>query len=245
MSRALELARQARHTSPNPPVGAVLVKDGRIVGEGFTSSPGGPHAERVALSDAGDQAQGSTLYVTLEPCSHLGRTPPCTEAIIQAGIRQVHVALLDPNPLVNGQGMQALRESGVTVVKEHIDGAGELVEAHTVHSVEGRPFVALALGLGGELLSDQERRFEESISSNGEAVEPLVRSISDATKSSYLISAGRDWELEPALGEILRRGLVDKILAAPSAPLPPGFVVRDRRETPQPHIIAYPSQSED
>ena len=102
MGRALELARQAHGTSPNPPVGAVLVKDGRVVGEGYTRPPGGPHAERVALQEAGDEARGAILYVTLEPCSHTGRTPPCTEAIIQAGVRQVHMALLDPNPLVHG-----------------------------------------------------------------------------------------------------------------------------------------------
>ena len=88
MERALDLARQAAgSTSPNPAVGAVLVKDGRIVGEGHTQPPGGPHAEVVALLEAGAAAKGSTLYVTLEPCCHLGRTPPCVHALVEAGVR--------------------------------------------------------------------------------------------------------------------------------------------------------------
>jgi pyrimidine deaminase RibD-like protein len=243
MGRALELARQARGTSPNPPVGAVLVKDGRVVGEGYTRPPGGPHAERVALQEAGDEALGAILYVTLEPCSHTGRTPPCTEAIIQAGVRQVHMALLDPNPLVHGGGVRALAAGGVTVVTDPIDGAEELIEPHAIYSVEGRPFVALALGLNGDLPGELEQRFDQSIPSGGE-VDLLVQSISDASKSSYLVLASKDWESEPEVREILKLGLVDKVLAAPKTVLPPGFQVTDRRTTPEPHIIAYPSPTE-
>jgi diaminohydroxyphosphoribosylaminopyrimidine deaminase/5-amino-6-(5-phosphoribosylamino)uracil reductase len=116
MQRAIELARQARgKTKPNPPVGAVLVKNGHIVGEGSTQPAGQAHAEIMALRQAGDQARGSTLYVTLEPCSHFGRTPPCADALIEAGISEVHLAVLDPNPLVNGAGARRLKEHGVTV----------------------------------------------------------------------------------------------------------------------------------
>ncbi|MDQ2744070.1 MAG: bifunctional diaminohydroxyphosphoribosylaminopyrimidine deaminase/5-amino-6-(5-phosphoribosylamino)uracil reductase RibD, partial [Chloroflexota bacterium] len=102
MARALILAREARgHTHPNPPVGAVLVRRGEVVGEGRTQPAGGAHAEVVALSGAGQRARGADLFVTLEPCTHWGRTPPCADALIAAGIRSAHIALLDPNPVVN------------------------------------------------------------------------------------------------------------------------------------------------
>lgn len=116
MKQALALAKQAEgQTSPNPPVGAVVVKNGRIVGKGFHRKAGEPHAEVEALRDAGTQAQGATLYVTLEPCNHHGRTPPCTEAIIAAGIKQVYYAIEDPNPHVAGHGRFRLKEAGLEV----------------------------------------------------------------------------------------------------------------------------------
>ena len=116
MRRALELARAAvGSTSPNPPVGAVVVRDGQIVGEGHTQPAGGEHAEKVALRQAGELARGSTLYVTLEPCSHHGRTPPCTDTIIAAGAAEVRASLLDPNPEVSGSGVEQLRKSGIPV----------------------------------------------------------------------------------------------------------------------------------
>ncbi|GAG44348.1 unnamed protein product, partial [marine sediment metagenome] len=109
MERALALAAQALgRVSPNPAVGAVLVRDGQVVGEGFTRPPGGPHAEVVALAQAGEAARGSTLYVSLEPCCHRGRTPPCTEAIIAAGVAEVQMAILDPDPNVSGRGRKEL-----------------------------------------------------------------------------------------------------------------------------------------
>ena len=104
MSRALSLARLAQgQVSPNPAVGAVIVRDGEIVGQGYTRPPGADHAEIVALKQAAEKARGATLYVTLEPCCHSGRTPPCTKSIIEAGIAEVHYALADPNPLVCGK----------------------------------------------------------------------------------------------------------------------------------------------
>lgn len=116
MQRALELAQQATgQTSPNPLVGAVIVKEDVIVGEGCHRRAGTSHAEVNALTMAGEQAQGATIYVTLEPCSHYGRTPPCTKAIISAKIRKVVIAVLDPNPLVSGRGVQELRAAGVEV----------------------------------------------------------------------------------------------------------------------------------
>ncbi len=116
MRRALELAERARGlTSPNPMVGAVLVAGGVVVGEGFHRAAGAPHAETEALAAAGARARGATLYVTLEPCAHQGRTPPCASAIVAAGVRRVVVATGDPNPLVAGSGLDALRAAGVEV----------------------------------------------------------------------------------------------------------------------------------
>src|SRR5437588_433292 len=109
MARALRLAERARgHCSPNPAVGAVVVRDGRIVGEGWTQPPGQAHAEVEALRRAGEAARGATLYVTLEPCSHFGRTPPCVRAIVEAGVAEVHAAVGDPNPCVDGDGFRQL-----------------------------------------------------------------------------------------------------------------------------------------
>ncbi|HHY28358.1 MAG TPA: bifunctional diaminohydroxyphosphoribosylaminopyrimidine deaminase/5-amino-6-(5-phosphoribosylamino)uracil reductase RibD [Desulfitobacterium dehalogenans] len=116
MSRALELASLAMgKTSPNPLVGCVIVKDGAIVGEGYHQKAGSPHAEVHALKAAGQHAQGATAYVTLEPCSHFGKTPPCADALIKAGIERVVVSMVDPNPLVGGQGIARLREAGIQV----------------------------------------------------------------------------------------------------------------------------------
>ena len=155
MRRALELARSVLGaTSPNPAVGAVLVKNGRLVGEGATQSPGEPHAEVMAIRDAGTSAAGATLYVTLEPCSTLGRTPPCTDAIAQAGIVEVVVATGDPDPRVDGRGIQLLRAAGLTVRAG--DGAEEArrhYEAYTHHRRTARPFVILkfAASLDGKI----------------------------------------------------------------------------------------------
>jgi diaminohydroxyphosphoribosylaminopyrimidine deaminase / 5-amino-6-(5-phosphoribosylamino)uracil reductase len=117
MDQALKLAERGRFTvSPNPMVGAVIVRGGRAVATGFHRNAGGPHAEAAALAEAGDRAAGADLYVTLEPCAHLGRTPPCTDAILAAGIRRLVVAAPDPNPLVAGRGFSALRRGGVRIL---------------------------------------------------------------------------------------------------------------------------------
>ncbi len=117
MHRCLQLAQQAAgQTAPNPMVGAVVVQAGQIVGEGFHPAAGQPHAEVFALRAAGDRAQGATLYVNLEPCSHYGRTPPCADAVIAAGIQRVVIGMADPNPLVAGQGIAKLRAAGLTVI---------------------------------------------------------------------------------------------------------------------------------
>jgi diaminohydroxyphosphoribosylaminopyrimidine deaminase/5-amino-6-(5-phosphoribosylamino)uracil reductase len=117
MSLAIQMAQEVKGaTFPNPAVGAVIVKNGNIVGKGATSYCGGPHAEKNALDAAKAKARGATLYVTLEPCCHFGKTSPCTCAIIDAGIRRVHVSIKDPNPLVQGKGIRSLRKRGIEVV---------------------------------------------------------------------------------------------------------------------------------
>ncbi len=116
MNMALKLAKKARgRTSPNPLVGAVVVKNGRVVGSGFHEKAGKPHAEIVALNQAGGEAKGAVLYVTLEPCTHFGKTPPCVDKIIQSGIKEVVVGMIDPNPVNNGRGIDILRRCGMKV----------------------------------------------------------------------------------------------------------------------------------
>ena len=155
MHRALELVRQAiGSTSPNPAVGAVIVQDGRIVGEGFTQPAGRDHAEIVALTQAGEKARCSTMYVTLEPCPHKGRTLPCTEAILRAGVSEVHFSTIDPNPLVSGKGLRELQEKGVKVhTGQGEDLSRRLNEAYFKYITHGTPFVTakFAASLDGKI----------------------------------------------------------------------------------------------
>ena len=155
MRMALSLARKGLGgTSPNPMVGAVLVKAGKIVGKGYHKKAGGPHAEVAALSDAKEEAKGSVLYVNLEPCVHLGKTPPCADALIEAGIKKVVVSMLDPNPLVNGKGVQKLRKAGIDVKVGLLEEeAKRLNEAFIVSMERKRPFFTLkaALSLDGKI----------------------------------------------------------------------------------------------
>ena len=155
MRRALRLAAQGRHASPNPMVGCVLVSDaGQIVGEGWHPQAGQPHAEVFALRDAGDKARGATAYVTLEPCAHHGRTPPCAEALLAAGIKRVVAAMADPDQRVAGQGFGKLRTGGVEVMV----GVGEaeakaLNAAYLKHRTTNLPWVVLktAMTLDGKI----------------------------------------------------------------------------------------------
>lgn len=145
MRRALHLAEKSKgFTAPNPMVGAVIVKDGKIVGEGYHRRAGENHAEVNALHRAGIYAQGATVYVTLEPCSHYGKTPPCADALIRAGVKEVYIAITDPNPKVNGGGIKKLEDAGIPV---HVGLCGKdafyLNEVFFTNQKEKRTFIAL------------------------------------------------------------------------------------------------------
>ena len=159
MRRALTLAAEGRFsTSPNPRVGCIIAHGGQIVGQGFHLKAGGPHAEVHALRQAGENARGATAYVTLEPCSHYGRTPPCAEALIQAGVSRVVAATADPNPQVAGKGLAMLSAAGIRTESGLLETeARELNRGFLSRIERGRPFVRLkcAASLDGKTaLSD-------------------------------------------------------------------------------------------
>jgi diaminohydroxyphosphoribosylaminopyrimidine deaminase/5-amino-6-(5-phosphoribosylamino)uracil reductase len=155
MSRALALAERARGlTSPNPMVGAVVVAGGQVVGEGFHAAAGSPHAEIEALAAAGHRARGATLYVSLEPCTHWGRTPPCAPAVVSAGVRRVVAALQDPNPKVAGRGLELLRGAGVEVTLGVLQAQAAAQNRVFLTAMrQGRPHVLLkaAMTLDGKI----------------------------------------------------------------------------------------------
>src|SRR3954471_18989707 len=161
LHRAIELACEARgHTSPNPLVGAVIVKNGRVIGEGFHSAAGQPHAEREAIANSREDPAGATLYVSLEPCCHRGRTPPCTEAIIQAGIARVVVASEDPSEKASGRGLGILRDEGirVDVCSGRCNSEARLInQPFRKHAKTGRPLVVwkAAMTLDGKVATSR------------------------------------------------------------------------------------------
>src|ERR1700761_1305423 len=161
MQEALALAAEGQgRTSPNPAVGAVLVRNGAVIGRGFHTWQGKDHAEIVALREAGEAARGSTLYVTLEPCAHQGRTGPCAEAVIKAGVKEVVAAMMDPNPQVAGRGFERLREAGIPAVMDesHSEGAARLNEPFIHYMRTGLPLVTVkaALTLDGKIAAPQD-----------------------------------------------------------------------------------------
>jgi diaminohydroxyphosphoribosylaminopyrimidine deaminase / 5-amino-6-(5-phosphoribosylamino)uracil reductase len=198
MRRALELAALGSGlVSPNPMVGAVIVRDGLVVGEGWHEGPGKPHAEVVALATAGDLARGATLYSTLEPCDHVGRTPPCTRAIIDAGLAGVIASTSDPNPVVDGRGFERLRASGIDVETGVLEDASRrLNAAFERHVVTGRPFVTLktAASLDGKTAArDRSSRWI-----TGEAAREDVQRLR-AAADGIVVGAGTVIDDDPSL----------------------------------------------
>ena len=149
MQLALDLAKQGEFTTtPNPSVGCVLVNDGKVVGKGFHAKAGEPHAEVMALREAGEKARGATAYVTLEPCSHFGRTPPCAKGLVEAGVSKVIAAMCDPNPQVAGKGLQILSDAGIqSAVGLLEENAEQLNKGFLKRMRTGKPFVQLKLAM--------------------------------------------------------------------------------------------------
>jgi diaminohydroxyphosphoribosylaminopyrimidine deaminase/5-amino-6-(5-phosphoribosylamino)uracil reductase len=184
LDRALELAERGRGTTkPNPVVGAVIARAGEVVGEGWHERPGGPHAEIAALEAAGDRARGSTLYLTLEPCAHHGRTPPCVDAVIEAGVARVVVAVGDPDERTNGRGFKRLRAAGVEVELPggHLEWRARVQnEGYRTWASRGRPFVTYkaAITLDGRMTvpgsrwvsGEESRRFVHELRATSDAV---------------------------------------------------------------------------
>jgi len=191
MDLAFRLAQKAKgETSPNPMVGALVVKNGRIVGKGYHKKAGLAHAEAVALDDAGQKADGAILYVTLEPCAHFGRTPPCVEKIIKSGIKKIIVGMLDPNPLNNGRGIQMLKAQNIKVEVGFLeDKLKQLNEVFIKYITKKIPFVTVKVGqsLDGKIAtstgdskwitSDKARVYAHRIRSNYDAIMVGVNTI--------------------------------------------------------------------
>ncbi len=214
MDEAFALARRGLGaTSPNPTVGAVLVRDGEVVGRGFTGIT--RHAEIVALDDAGDKAQSATLYVTLEPCAHFGRTPPCTGALIQAKIARVVAAVEDPNPLVHGEGLRKLAEAGIAVelAAEYAREAEEVNEAFFHAMRTGLPLVTLksAVTLDGKIAAPQDNSGWITSERAREHVQE-IRHFSDAIVTGIGTVLGDDCRLTDRTGKPRSRPLLRIVL---------------------------------
>lgn len=183
MRLAIEEAKKGTgRTSPNPCVGAIIVREGTIVGRGFHRKAGTPHAEIHAIQDAGADTAGATLYVTLEPCNHTGRTPPCTKAILEAGLSRVVVGMLDPNPSVTGGGCQYLTSHGVEVDNGLLEECKAINRPFIKHSMTGLPWIVMKAGMsldgkisyakgqGGRITGEQSRQFTHKLRNSLDAI---------------------------------------------------------------------------
>ncbi len=229
MRRALDLAQQqGKYASPNPKVGAVVVAQGRIVGEGAHRQYGGLHAEALALRKAGSRARGATLYVTLEPCSHYGKTPPCVDAVIESGVRRVVACMRDPYPLVQGRGFQRLEAAGVRVERGLLEKEARQMNGAFLESIRrGRPRVLLkaAISLDGKIATvsgaskwitgDKARRRAHLLRSQADAILVGSRTVLKDDPSLDVRLPGfhrRDgWPLRVVLDSGLRTPLTARI----------------------------------
>lgn len=220
MRRALELAAEGLgRVWPNPSVGCVIVRDGQVVGEGRTADGGRPHAEPVALEQAGSRARGATVYVTLEPCSHWGRTPPCSDALVEARVGRVIMAVRDPDPRVDGKGRAQLADAGISVEVGMLEAEAEEVNAGFFHRLRhGRPLVGVTAAHGNALRAVSQR-WDAVMAHPAFAVatQPAVAMAFDDLKS--VIDEGR-WHLHHGEGPLSvprgrqRRGTLRAALAA-------------------------------
>jgi len=233
MARAIVLARRGLgRTSPNPPVGAVVVRGGRVVGEGWHRRAGGPHAEIVALRRAGARAAGATLYVTLEPCAHFGRTPPCVDAVLAAGVARVVVGAGDPNPRVRGRGLRRLRRAGVRVATGVLAAEAEAVAGWFRTAVaRRRPYVLLKLAASAD--GRIATAAGESRWVSGPRARAAVHRLRDRV-DAVMVGAGTVRADDPALTCRLRGGRDPvRVIVAGRLRVPPGArVFRQRSSAP-------------
>lgn len=245
-NRAITLASKAKGmTSPNPMVGAVMVKNGRIIAENYHRKPGTPHAEALVIKEAGEGAKSSILYVNLEPCCHTDkRTPPCTKAIINAGIKRVVIAMKDPNPKVSGKGIKELKQAGVEVISGVLEEkAKKLNESYIKYITTKRPFVILkvAMTLDGKI-ADQEGQSKWITGEKARRMVHRLRSRVDAIMTAIGTVKADDPELTARIkgGRNPKRIVIDPNLEIPlnakMLHIPPETIIvtKDRGETNKP-----------
>lgn len=220
MRKSISLALKAKgKTFPNPLVGALIIKNGRIVGRGYHKKAGLPHAEVEAIEDAGKKAKGSSLYVTLEPCTHYGRTPPCVDKILEAGIKRVFVGMVDPNPVNNGRGIRLLREHGIKVEVGLLeDGLRRINQPFIKYITKKMPFITVKVGqsLDGKIAtkdgdsrwitSDESRALSHRLRAYYDAIMVGVNTV--IRDNPLLVSDGCDRQL--------KRIIVDSRLGTPA-----------------------------
>lgn len=259
MRRALELAARGEYSArPNPCVGCVLVRDGEIVGEGFHLRAGGPHAEAEALRMAGERARGATAYLNLEPCAHHGRTPPCADALIAAGVRKVVAALRDPYPKVAGQGFERLRAAGIEVEEGLLAAEARwLNRGFLSHYERGRPWVRLKVAMsldGRTALPDGRSQWITGEAARADNMRFRARAGALLTGRGTVIKDDPRLTVRldppepflPPLRVVLDSGLRVPVSArvlneeAPTLLIADQAVVRDRRAEHDPNILAVP-----
>lgn len=248
MKMALRLAKKALgRTSPNPMVGAVIVKDGKVIAEDYHKKAGQPHAEALAIETAGDYARGATLYVNLEPCCHTAkRTPPCTKAIISSGINSVVISMQDPNPKVSGQGIEELEKAGIEVTCGVLEyQARRLNEAYIKHITTGKPFATLkvAMTLDGKIAqpdghskwitSAKSRRMVHKMRSASDAVLTAIGTVkADDPEFTARIQDGKN-PIRVVIDPNLETPVDAKILKTPPATI----IVTKRRDANMPEGV--------
>ncbi len=236
-----EAAKGLGRTSPNPAVGAILVRAGRVVARGHHARAGGPHAEVVAIRAAGLRARGADLYTTLEPCDHYGKTPPCSMAVLEAGVRRVLVGSADPNPIVNGKGIARLRAAGVEVVEEVLREECDALNAHWFKYIrERRPYVTLkaAITLDGRIAT----RTGDSRWVSGEAARRWVHRLRDRV-DAVLVGAGTARADDPRLTTRLPGGRGRdpiRVVLDTDLTLPARLALMNPR-SPAPTVVAHAS----
>jgi diaminohydroxyphosphoribosylaminopyrimidine deaminase/5-amino-6-(5-phosphoribosylamino)uracil reductase len=231
MMRAIALAKQGQYTTtPNPNVGCVIVKNGEIVGEGFHAKAGEPHAEVFAMQQAGEHAKGATAYVTLEPCSHYGRTPPCAEGLIKAGVSRVVTAAVDPNPVVAGRGLKMLQDAGVETASGLLAQEAEQLNMGFLKRMRTKlPYVRckLASSLDGKTaLENGESKWITSVESR--------KMVQDLRAQSCIVLSGADTVLMDNAKLNVREDELDNPLAAQSQRQPVRVIIDSQnRLTPE------------